>query len=125
MKGSPGERWVNGAAGPVIRPYAIVGGRTRPAGANFDLIAMVQARRGTAPDPASLEPEHRQVLRLCRLPTAVADLSVELALPVGVVRVILADLRELNLIDIHQPIPLAQLPDASILRRVADGLRQL
>jgi hypothetical protein len=124
MAGS-GERWVNDAAGPIIRPYALVGGRTQPSGESFDLIAMVRARRGIDPDPASLEPEHLLVLRLCRLPTSVADLSAELSLPVGVVRVILADLREQGLIVIHKPIPPTQLPTAQILRRVADGLRQL
>jgi hypothetical protein len=123
--GPSGERWVNDEAGPVIRPYALVGGRTQPSGGGFDLIAMVQARRGTDPDPASVEPEHLLVLRLCWLPTSVADLSAELSLPVGVVRVILADLREKGCIDIRQPIPPAQLPDAKILRRVADALRQL
>jgi hypothetical protein len=123
--GSSDDRWVNEAAGPVIRPYALVGGRTQPSGGSFDLIAMVQARRGIDPDPASLEPEHLLVLRLCRLPTSVADLSAELSLPVGVVRVILADLREQGLIVIHTPIPPTQLPDAKILRRVADALRQL
>ncbi|HMH91180.1 MAG TPA: DUF742 domain-containing protein [Streptosporangiaceae bacterium] len=120
-----GERWINDAAGPVIRPYALVGGRTQPAGGSFDLIAMVMARRGIDPDPASLEPEHLLVLRLCRLPTSVADLSAELSLPVGVVRVILADLREQGLITIQRPVPPILLPDTQILRRVADGLRRL
>jgi hypothetical protein len=122
---SSGERWVNDAAGPIIRPYALVGGRTQPSGASFDLIALVQARRGIDPDPASVEPEHLVVLRLCRLPTSVADLSAEVGLPLGVVRVILADLRERGLIDIHKPIPPARLPTGQILRRVADGLRKL
>jgi len=123
--GSSGERWVNDEAGPVIRPYALVGGRTQPSGGRLDLIAMVRSHRGIAPDPDSLEPEHLLVLRLCRLPTSVADLSAELSLPVGVVRVILADLREQGLIHIHRPVPPAQLPDPQILRRVADGLRRL
>jgi hypothetical protein len=123
--GSSGERWVNDEAGPVIRPYALVGGRTQPSGGGLDLIAMVRAHRGIDPDPDSLEPEHLLVLRLCRLPTSVADLSAELSLPVGVVRVILADLREQGLVAIHRPIPATQLPNPQILRRVADGLRRL
>ena len=120
-----GERWLNSEAGPVIRPYALVGGRTQPSGSSFDLIAMVTARRGIDPDPASLEPEHLLVLRLCRLPVSVADLGAELSLPLGVVRVILADLREQGLITIRLPVLPTQLPDPQILRRVADGLRRL
>ena len=123
--GSSGNRWYDDEAGPVIRPYALVGGRTQPSGGSFDLIAMVTARRGIDPDPATLEPEHLLVLRVCRLPTSVADLAAELSLPVGVVRVILADLRQRSLVRIHQPVPPAQLPSSQILRRVADGLRRL
>ena len=123
--GSSGNRWYDDEAGPVIRPYALVGGRTQPSGGSFDLIAMVTARRGVDADPATLEPEHLLVLRVCRLPTSVADLAAELSLPVGVVRVILADLRQRRLVRIHQPVAPAQLPSSQILRRVADGLRRL
>jgi hypothetical protein len=125
LMGPSGEQWVNADAGPVIRPYALVGGRTQPSGRSFDLIAMAQARRGIDPDPASLEPEHLVVLRMCRLPVSVADLSAELSLPVGVVRVILADLREMGFIDIRNPVPPAQFPVGKALKRVAEVLRQL
>jgi DNA-binding transcriptional ArsR family regulator len=123
--GSSGERWINDAAGPVIRPYALVGGRTQPAGGGFNLIAMVAAVRGTTADPSSLEPEHLLVLRICRRPTSVADIAAELSLPLGVVRIILADLREQGLVMIRRPVPPAQLPNIEILRRVANGLRRL
>jgi hypothetical protein len=125
---SPGERWLDDEAGPVVRPYAIVGGRTRPAGPGFDLIAMVTAARRVFFDPdtlETLEPEQLRVLRQCRVPTTVADLGSDLRLPVGVVRVILADLRERGLVVVRPPVPPAQLPDAQLLRRVADGLRRL
>jgi DNA-binding transcriptional ArsR family regulator len=123
--GSSGERWINDAAGPIIRPYALVGGRTQASGGGFNLIAMVAAVRGVTADPSSLEPEHLLVLRICRLPTSVADLAAELSLPLGVVRIILADLREQGLVTIRRPVPPAQLPDIEILRRVANGLRRL
>ena len=34
------------------------------------------------------------MLRLCRLPASVADLAADLDLPLGVVRILLGDLRE-------------------------------
>ena len=123
-RGPDGERWSDEEAGPVVRPYALVGGRTRPAGGSFDLIAMVAAT-GRNADPAALEPEHLRLLRICHVPRSVADLAAGLRLPVGVVRVILADLREQELITIRQPVPLAHLTDTQILRRIADGLRRL
>jgi hypothetical protein len=109
----------------LVRPYAVTRGRTRPVGETLDLITLVTTVRGARADPEQLDPEHFELLRLCRLPTSVADLASSLDLPVGVVQVLLADLRERSLIGIHHPIPPAQLPDPRILREVADGLRRL
>jgi hypothetical protein len=122
VPGSPPGRWADDAAGPVIRPYALVGGRTKPVGESFDLIAMVTARRAPA-RPLDLEPEHQRVLSLCYVPRSVADLAADLRLPLGVVRVILADLREYGLISIRPPVPPTRLLD--VLRRIEDGLRRL
>ena len=122
---SPDDHWLDEEAGPVVRPYALTRGRTRPAGEALDLIAIITAIRGVRPDPSSLGPEHRMVLRLCRLPVSVADIASELDLPLGVVRILLSDLSELSLISIHHPIPPARLPDADILKEVVDGLRRL
>jgi hypothetical protein len=62
---------------------------------------------------------------MCRLPASVADLASELDLPLGVVQILLADLRLRSLISVHHPTLPAQLPDPRILREVADGLRRL
>jgi hypothetical protein len=122
---SPDDHWLDEEAGPVVRPYALIRGRTRPSGETLDLIAIITAVRGIQPDPTTLDPEHFAVLRLCRLPTSVADLAADLDLPLGVVRILLGDLRELALIAVHNPIPPARLPDVQILREVVDGLRRL
>ena len=58
------------------------------------------------------------------LPVSVADLAADLDLPLGVVRILLADMRERGLIMIHRAIP-TRLSDPRILREVADGLRKL
>jgi hypothetical protein len=122
--GPPPGRWADDAAGPVIRPYAFVGGRTRPAGEFFDLIAMVTARRAHAPR-VELEHEHQRTLALCSTPRSVADLAADLRIPLGVVRVILADLREYGLITIRPPVSPTRLLDTNALRRIEDGLRRL
>jgi hypothetical protein len=72
-----------------------------------------------------LEPEHYAVLRLCMLPTSVADLAADLDLPLGVVQILLSDLRERSLVTVHHPVPPARLPDPQILKEVVDGLRRL
>ena len=122
---SPDDHWLDEEAGPVVRPYALIRGRTRASGEALDLIAIITAVRGIQVDPASLDPEHLAVLRLCRLPTSVAEIAADLDLPLGVVRILLGDLRERSLVAIHHPVPPARLPDVQILKEVVDGLRRL
>ena len=122
---SPDDHWLDEEAGPVVRPYALTRGRTRPSGETLDLIAIITAVRGVQVDPSALDPEHLAVLRLCRLPASVADLAADLDLPLGVVRILLGDLQERTLVTIHHPIPPARLPDVQILKEVVDGLRRL
>src|ERR1700683_2305890 len=55
-------------------------------------------------DPSSLAPEHISVLQLARTPTTVADIASDVDLPLGVFRILLADLRELCLVAIHTPV---------------------
>jgi hypothetical protein len=119
------DHWLDDEAGPVVRPYALTRGRTRPVGETLDLIALVTAVRGIEIDRFSLDPEHLALLAMCRLPASVADLAADLDLPLGVIQVFLADLRARGLINVHHPTPPAQMPDPQILREVADGLRRL
>ena len=118
------ERWLDAEAGPVVRPYALTQGRTRHTGESFDLVATVRATRSLT-DPGSLAPEHISVLRLARVPTTVADIASDVDLPLGVVRIILADLRELGLISIRSPVVMAERVDKHTLREVLNGLRGL
>src|SRR5215472_9527281 len=120
------ERWLDGEAGPVVRPYALTRGRTRHSGEAFDLVATVTARPGRMPDRGALGPEHVSVLRLARSPTTVVDIASDVDLPLGVVRILLADLRELGLVVIRAPVSTkAQQVDRNTLREVLHGLRGL
>ncbi|MGH4029997.1 DUF742 domain-containing protein [Actinomycetota bacterium Odt1-20B] len=125
----PGSQWYDSEAGPLVRPYAMTGGRTRPgpSGVRFDLIALVALDdRTPGGDDTALGPEHWSLLELCRAETqSVAELAAGTDLPVGVVRVLLGDLLELRRVRISRPVPPAQLPDEKILREVIDGLRAL
>lgn len=125
----PGSQWYDNEAGPLVRPYAMTGGRTRPgpAGVPFDLIALVTRVPGApGADATALGPEHRTLIDLCRTePQSVAELAADADLPVGVVRVLLGDLVELGCVSVSRPVPPAQLPDERILREVIDGLRAL
>jgi hypothetical protein len=119
------ERWLDAEAGPVVRPYALTRGRTRHAGESFDLVAIVAFTGNLLPDLSALAPEHVSVLQLARAPTTVADIASDVDLPLGVVRIILADLRELGLVAIRAPVTMAERVDKHTLREVLNGLRGL
>ncbi len=104
-------------------------GRTSSAGQHrLDLIAVV-VTEPHADDPeadVTLSPEHVDIVGLCRqAPQSVAELAAELDLPVGVVRVLVGDLVDGELVHVNRPVPPAELPDEGILRDVINGLRAL
>ncbi|MEV6014335.1 MULTISPECIES: DUF742 domain-containing protein [unclassified Streptomyces] len=121
--------WFDDEAGPVVRPYAMTRGRTTSAGQHrLDLIALVVTEQH-AEDPEadhSLSPEHVDIVELCRgVPQSVAELAAGLDLPIGVVRVLIGDLVDDEMVHVTRPVPPAELPDESILRDVISGLRAL
>ncbi|MFG2884232.1 DUF742 domain-containing protein [Streptomyces sp. NPDC048297] len=121
------SNWYDDDAGPLVRLYAMTAGRARPGSAAFDLMAVVTADPGSGSETErALPPEQRTILHRCRRePQTVADIASDSGLPLGVVRVLLSDLLAAALIRVTHPVPPAQLPDASILREVINGLRAL
>ena len=118
------DQWLDRDAGPVVRPYALTGGRTRPIGAIIDLLALVSSADTNSMNDLLLEPEYLEVIRQCRQPKPVADLASDLDLPLGVVRILLSDMREQGLITIRPPAR-TRLTDPQVLKDVADALRRL
>jgi hypothetical protein len=117
------SEWLDSEAGPVVRPYAITGGLTRPAGQHLDLLDMAYAVRNVGWTPA-LSSEQADVLERCRIPVPLVELAADLDLPTGVVRILVSDLRERGLVTIHRAKP-AGLSDLKILQEVVNGLRRL
>ena len=120
-----GDRWFDREAGPVVRPYALTKGRTLPSGGeSFGLIDVVITTSDRQPKYLRLGPEHRRILSLCRRPTPVVDLTSEIDLPLGVVRVLLGDLTSEGMVRVlstqKQP-----MTDERLLRMVLDGLESL
>ena len=116
--------WLDQDAGPVVRPYALTGGLTRPSGQRFDLLDMVGVVRRAAQDMPQLPPEQAEVLDRCQIPAPLVDLAADLDLPVGVIRILVSDLRERGLVTIHRAQPVG-VGDLKILQEVVDGLRRL
>lgn len=118
-----GDQWFDRSAGPVVRPYALTGGRTRPTGETIDLVAIVSSTT-VIMDELMLQPEYVAVIRQCRQPKSVADLASDLDLALGVVRIMLSDMRDQGLIVIRPP-ALNRMTDPKLLKDVADALRRL
>ncbi|GAA5182673.1 DUF742 domain-containing protein [Rugosimonospora acidiphila] len=116
--------WFDDAAGPVVRPYAMTSGRTRATG-EFDLIALVVAMRHTTVSDVGLGPEHLAILRLCQRPLSVAEIAAHLDLPIGIIRVLLSDLLDRELVFVRVPQPPADMPTDDIFKAVINGLRAL
>jgi hypothetical protein len=116
--------WVDDQAGPVVRPYAMTRGRTKPVTGQFDLISLVLATRTALTPAIGLGPEHSAIVKLCQHPISVAEVAAHLDLPLGTVRVLLGDLLQRHLVDISEP-QTTGFPHDSIFEAVINGLRRL
>jgi len=121
---SQDESWFDDAAGPLIRPYTVTGGRTRTDTFGLDLLTLVVAMTSSA-EAAQLPPEYARVVRLCQQPLSVAEVAAYLELPLPVVKVLLSDLIEQRHIIFRSSQPVTAAPDERILQAVLDGIRKL
>jgi hypothetical protein len=106
-------------AGPVVRPYSVTYGRTRPRSA-LDLTTMLLA---TGRTPRHMEPEHAEALRLCRAATSVAEVAANLQQPVVVAKVLVSDLIAWDAL--ITGVPTVDTPDLQTMKDLLDGLRKL
>ena len=117
--------WLDRDAGPVVRPYTLTQGRVAPAVTEFDLVAFVVATMPDAPPPPHLLPEHHAIIAASWEPMSVVELASKLDLSIGVVRVLLGDLRSAGLISLYEPPTASQGHDLDVLKAVVNGLRAL
>ncbi|ROT32566.1 DUF742 domain-containing protein [Micromonospora sp. HM5-17] len=118
--------------GALVRPYAVTRGRTRPR-LDIALEALVETtargrsagRNGTGGQGR----EHQYIAALCdgRL-QSLAEIAARMQLPLGVARVLIADMAADGLVAVHEPTILDDSNDAvgtELLERVLSGLRRL
>ncbi|GAA0428926.1 hypothetical protein Acor_39650 [Acrocarpospora corrugata] len=107
-----------------VRPYAVTGGRTAPR-MQLALEALVSSATSMHQDLSNRPPEQRAISSLCRQVRSVAEVSALLRIPLGVARVVIADMAAEGLVHVHQPQLDAGKPDLGLLERVLSGLRRL
>lgn len=116
--------WYDEAAGPVSRPYTLTAGRTRTEGPELDLVTMVVATQPGVNAPR-VGPESARLLEVCARPLSVAEAAAGIRLPLRVVKVLIADLIDQQLMLRHVDGRPTTGPDVRILREVLHGLRAL
>ena|SRR5918911_1491395 len=111
----------------LVRPYARTGGRTKP-GRELDLEALVLPTTNgrEAWESPLLSPEHNTVLEICQRSVSVAEIAALLRVPLGVARVIIADMVDLGLVEVLKTAAAnGEERDPAFLRRVLSGLQRL
>jgi hypothetical protein len=107
------------------RLYTVTGGRSRVEESTLDLVTLIVSECDPTP---GMQSEHVRILRMCRAPMSVVEISSHLGLPVSVVRILLCDLLDTGRITAREsPTKDSKdsLPDPEILKQVLVGLRNL
>jgi hypothetical protein len=106
-----------------VRPYVITSGRT-PSGPVLPLEVLVHTTERGETAPAAYEAA--RILILCRRPQSIAELSAHLGVPVGVTRVLVADLTAAELLTIGaRPTAADLVADPAFLERLMLGVAAL
>jgi Protein of unknown function (DUF742) len=111
---------VSAAGDAGVRPFIITGGRTAPADERLRIETQVLAR--PVEDPGPLAAEQRRIVALCSSPISVAEISAALQLPVGVARVLVADLALAGHLSVHTA---ADVSSRHVLERILDRVHAL
>jgi hypothetical protein len=117
--------------GALVRPYAVTGGRTKPR-VEIAIEALVETtQRGRTVSGRESVPAGREqsyIVTLCdgRL-QSLAEISARMQLPLGVARVLVADMAADGLVAIYEPTSLDgnDAVGTELLERVLSGLRKL
>lgn len=111
--------------GRLIRPYSLTRGRTRPSRTDFAMTSQVVAVPSISAPIVELEPESRQILGQCARPVAVAEVASTTGMPLGVLRILLADLLDRGLLVVHTETVRSGRSRTELLRSIIDGIRDL
>ncbi|MFI2478581.1 DUF742 domain-containing protein [Nocardia xishanensis] len=120
------ESWFEDDAGPMIRPYAVAGGRSEASRYDLDMITLIVAIHDGA-SPGRMEPEYSSILRICSHPMSVAEVAAKLRLPLIVTKLLICDLIDGGYLTYRSQA--ANHPDANLdtdlLQAVLNGIRKL
>ena len=108
--------------GRLIRPYAMTGGRT-VVDTDIGLETQIQATTRASHHLGAYRWETAKVVELVQAPMALIEVAARMEIPIGVARVLVADLVDDGAVVLHAPVKTKNF--ASLLERVLDGVRKL
>jgi hypothetical protein len=109
----------------IVRPYSWTCGRTRPV-QDLALETLVSTSDEGWDMTTVCSAEHAAIVQLCAEVRSVAEVAALLALPLGVARVLLADMIGTGLVHVHHNfLGSGSAQDLSLLERVLEGLHRL
>jgi hypothetical protein len=116
--------------GRIVRPYTMTGGRSGVGLPNIALEALVAVTPAGMRMRGRFRWEAAEIIAQSRKEIAIVELAANLEVPVGVIRVLAADLREQGAISISEPLSEATVDSsdteyAELLHKVLDGIRAL
>ena len=123
----------NGAAtaqGRLIRPYTMTGGRTGADQPYIALEALICATPTGVLNKHQFRWEAARIIDLSGQETAIVEIAARLEIPIGVVRVVVADLVHRGAVQISEPpsaVPasLEGYAYTTLLQKVLDGINSL
>jgi hypothetical protein len=110
--------------GPAVRLEAVTGGRVTPRH-DLSIETLISVMPHAREAATTLTAMYQAIVDLCRDGRSVAEVSARLKLPLGVARVLVADMVDEGLLRLHPSPFTEERPDARLLERVLGGLRQL
>ena len=112
--------------GALVRPYAVTRGRTEPTRDIAIEAVMLTSERGIGESPYSGRDRHRIAVLCGDRPHSLAEIAAYMRLPLGVARVLVADMIADGLLDLHEPVDYEDTDERiNVLERVLIGLRTL
>ncbi|WP_445529787.1 DUF742 domain-containing protein [Streptomyces cyslabdanicus] len=104
--------------------FVVTNGRSLPPDHAYERTTLVSAEDGVSAAGLMLSPEAGQVLEMVTDGfLSVAEVAAHTHLPLGIVRILLAELEEGGLVITRKPVPRAERVDREILSAVLDGLK--
>ncbi|MEU4876409.1 DUF742 domain-containing protein [Streptomyces sp. NPDC021608] len=115
---------------PAVRPFLVTAGRVAggsgeaSSGRTMPVETQLVATTDGIDALDRLAFEQHDIVAACRVPQSIAEIAARLRLHLNVVRVLAEDLRTAGQLSVHVP-DSGVTHDASVLRRVIDGLRAI